>query len=345
MNVREYFGTKAQAGEVGIEIELEGNKFPKNLDKYWTSKADGSLRGNAIEYILIKPLSRNAYPKALEYLTNKQKEMGTTVKNTGNAGIHIHINVQEMSMIQVYNFICLYLMYEDLLIAFCGESREGNFFCLRAKDAEFLLSTLTSAAKAEYWENMDAGGRVRYASINVNALRKFGSLEFRGMRSPVDNDTIILWTEMLLKLKDCSKKYKTPQDIIKGFSRDGQEYFTEKVFGKYAKRIFMDFNWAEKLVEGMWRAQDIAYCRDWDILLNKKTKVRKKKKKGGLYDYEADAADLYREIREDMEGRQVVEVDVADLQPPRPARPPRPPRPAQAGRERYRIVNGRVEIV
>jgi len=343
MNVKDYFGPKAQAGEVGIEIELEGKNFPLKFSKYWTSKTDGSLRGNNIEYILTKPLARTVYPKALKYLTDMQDKNGTVVKNTGNAGIHVHINVQEMSMVQVYNFICLYLMYEDLLMAFCGESREGNFFCLRAKDAEYLIKVLTDVAKQEYWEGIDAGGNVRYASINVGALRKFGSLEFRGMRSPIDNDTLILWTEVLLKLKDCAKKYKTPKDIIEGFSRDGQEYFTEKVFGKYAKKIFRDYNWGEKLVEGMWRAQDIAYCRDWTTIPIEKVKPKKKKTPFAGYNFEeivaGDGANAYRRLNRAAAGWD--QPPEAAERPRRPARQGQPGRPQQYERDR----NGNIRIV
>lgn len=281
MKIRDLYDIKIQTGEIGIEIELEGSSFPTKLEKYWQAKPDGSLRGVSIEYILTKPLSRSTYAKALKYLTNEQEERGTTLKNTGNAGIHIHINVQEMSMVQVYNFICLYLIYEDILMSFCGESREGNFFCLRSKDAEYLLKVLIESAKEEHWGNF-RGGNLRYASINVGALSKFGSLEFRGMRSPTDNDTIILWVETLLKLKDAAKRYKTPKHVIEAFSIEGQEYFTKNIFGIFSKKIFKDYNWGEQLIEGMWRAQDVAYCRDWETLLNKKTSKKVKKKTSGF---------------------------------------------------------------
>lgn len=316
MKIRDLYGLKLELGEIGIEIELEGSKFPTKLEKYWQAKSDGSLRGVSIEYVLTKPLSRRDYARALKYLTNAQKERGTTLKNTGNAGVHIHINVQELNMVQVYNFICLYLIYEDMLMSFCGESREGNFFCLRSKDAEYLLKVLIESAKEEHWGNF-RGGNLRYASINVGALSKFGSLEFRGMRSPTDNDTIILWVETLLKLKDAAKRYKTPKHVIEAFSIEGQEYFTKKIFGIFSKKIFKDYNWGEQLIEGMWRAQDVAYCTDWETLLKKKTGKSVKKKIDINYwentgvvppgvvveDMIVDMEDMTVRVREDMANR------------------------------------------
>ncbi len=128
------------------------------------------------------------------------------------------------------NFASLYLIFEDILVKFCGESREGNFFCLRMKDAEYLLvGLLECMIRGDF--NSVIGGEYRYASLNMNALRKFGSLEFRGMRSPEDFMDIETWTNILLKLKDAAQEFETPREIIEQLSMDGVQQFTRKIFG------------------------------------------------------------------------------------------------------------------
>ncbi len=49
---------QASPREVGIEVEMEGEgMFIKGLD-YWEIKGDGSLRGEAAEFVLTRPWSR-----------------------------------------------------------------------------------------------------------------------------------------------------------------------------------------------------------------------------------------------------------------------------------------------
>jgi len=118
-------------GEVGIEIEVEGENLSQRLAKYWRVERDGSLRGGeAAEYVLIAPLKREEYKKALDYLAAAMKKRGAKIENSGRAGVHVHLNFQDVAARNVANMVCLYMMYEDALTNFCGDGRTGNLFCL-----------------------------------------------------------------------------------------------------------------------------------------------------------------------------------------------------------------------
>ena len=110
--VRELFGTNHTKGEVGLEIEMEGTNLHIDEDLgFWRGEADGSLRGDeSIEYVLRKPVPRNQVAKALDELYVALREQEATIDMTHRTSVHVHINVQQLEVNEVYNFICLYLL-------------------------------------------------------------------------------------------------------------------------------------------------------------------------------------------------------------------------------------------
>lgn len=264
MSLRAHLGCAENPyGEVGIEIEVEGRNLPDTgrLGKYWRVETDNSLRGESREFVLAKPIARNKVQDALAEIQTAYKELGTKVNDSYRAGIHVHVNCQDMNARQLINFVFLYLMYEDCLINFCSESRRGNHFCLRASEANYLPRLI-----ADCIANGDlrafATNDIRYSGINLAALHKFGSVEFRALESTQDWDKIQAWTDILLCLKDAAYTFECPTDIVGGFSVDGFEAFSSKIFGKKLPVIQNLLN-EEYLYEGVRNIQFAAYSREW----------------------------------------------------------------------------------
>jgi len=248
-------------GDVGIEIEVEGENLPW-CEKFWKNEEDGSLRGpETREYVLSKPMTLKEARVALKYLDAQYKEKDSVVHDSVRAGVHVHINVQKLNMIELYNFMTLYLVLEEVLVKFCGPYREGNLFCLRACDAEYLLDQLQLSAETKRFDNL-VSDQLRYASMNVKALGTYGSLEFRAMRGTRDLDLIYKWAEVLLSLREAALTYENPQKIIEGFSEGQARGFLRQVLGQDAE-LFMFDGYERMLCDGMRNAQDVAYCVDW----------------------------------------------------------------------------------
>ena len=249
-------------GDVGIEIEVEGERLPK-LDKYWKNEHDGSLRGpENIEYVLERPMSLKDARIALKYLSVQYNKNDAVVHDSVRAGVHVHINVQDLNIIELYNFMTLYLILEEVLVKHCGQFREGNLFCLRACDADYLLGQLQNAAEDKNFRAL-VTDQLRYASMNVKALGTYGSLEFRAMRGTRDLDVIYNWAETLLNLREVAKRYESPEKIIEGFSEGEARSFLENAIGERAEEFMFD-GFERMLCDGMRRAQDVAYCVDWN---------------------------------------------------------------------------------
>lgn len=250
-------------GDVGIEIEVEGERLPRT-DKYWKMEADGSLRNDpeSMEYVLAKPSTLDQARIALKYLNVMYNKHDTIVHDSVRAGVHVHINVQELNIIELYNFMTVYIILEDLLTKYCGEFREGNLFCLRSGDAEYLLMMLAKAAQTKRF-NMLVTDDLRYASMNVKALGTYGSLEFRAMRGTRDLDTIYKWAEILLNLREVAKTFTDPNDVVNGFSEGDADIFLDRCLGANADMFREYSGWERMIGQGMRRAQDVAFATKW----------------------------------------------------------------------------------
>lgn len=257
-------------GDVGIEIEVEGKRLPydKVKRKYWRVESDGSLRGEGIdtacEFVLAEPMSLVKAKEALSHLDEAYAANKSKVNDSPRAGVHVHVNCQRLTLLELYNFITAYLIFENCLVSFCGPDREGNLFCLRAKDAEYLIYSLCRALETGDYRRTLSTDELRYASMNVRALGCYGSLEFRAMRGTRDMDRIALWAEMLVNLRDSAAKFQNPVEMIMESSEGGFEALAEKLFGENASVIYSQPDWQAKAVEGMRRAQEVAFSGDWE---------------------------------------------------------------------------------
>ena len=259
MTPLEYFGYRKRAGEVGIEIEVEGSNIFVNKMEHWKVIRDGSLRGKeSAEYVLTSPVKRKEIPKVLKYIKNIWKENGCLInENSPRTSVHAHINVQDVSFSNIINYFCLYSIFEEALVKFCGTEREGNLFCLRLKDADSLIDALVYIIKKQNWKNLSTD-TIRYASLNMAAIPKYGSMEFRAMRGTTDISLIQTWVYLLLRLKDQALNFNKASDIVSLLSQSGEEQFLYTILGKYADMIhFPNIN--RSIREGVRRIQEIAY--------------------------------------------------------------------------------------
>jgi len=244
--------------DIGIEIEMEGLRLPDNPPKWWRISYDGSLRGHAKEYILLNPCHRKRTKKRLDELRKSFEKNGSELKPSDRCGVHIHVNCQKMTNEEVMNFSIVYLILENILVKWCGETREGNLFCLRASDAEYIIKALVEAKEYGNFKNMQKND-FRYASLNFSSLSKYGSLEFRAMPAEKDFKRIQLWIEMLLAIKDYSLRFQNLFGIIEDISFNGGRRFVKMVLGESLFKKVQCNNINREVLEGVRRIQQVIY--------------------------------------------------------------------------------------
>lgn len=233
--IHELLGKKPLNGDVGIEIEAEGEHMKAVDTKYWLTCDDGSLRGRypdqRAEFVLVNPIPISVVKAAVTELTKLQE--AAKINFSFRTSVHVHVNVMELTEKQVLNMVYTYMLLEEPLMNFCGKERKGNRFCLRLQDAEGLLDTVLEFSK-KGWKYLPPENQIRYAAVNLGALHKYGSVEFRGMRGTMDVATITTWANALVCLRTFAVNQENPQAIFDLFLDNTPEEFLRLVLGKFA---------------------------------------------------------------------------------------------------------------
>lgn len=230
--VVDYLHLKHTDGEIGIEVEMEvDDTIPHMASGPWRRDTDGSLRGYSYEWVLKSPVSRSKVLPALRLLKNHLKKSDTEIYDTIRAGVHVHLNMQENTIGEVFKFLMLYYAFETVLVRYCGENREGNLFCMRVRDAEVIPIALADAI-AENKITSLRSDNFRYSSINLQSLFQYGSLESRSLATPTNLLKIKEWVDILLALKDYSKNIESCWDSISKISGLGPREWLLEVFGQ-----------------------------------------------------------------------------------------------------------------
>ena len=262
-NIRTIFGHNVTQGTYGIEVEVEGDNLPPQVNGF-DRTADGSLRGESAEFVFKGPASKSLAIKRINALYKAYADRGTVLRNSYRCSVHVHMNVQEFSMSRVATLFILYAMFEEYLVRYCGPHREGNMFCLRLKDAEEPVDTFLSCLARKRFDGLNSD-RLRYAAINLAALGKYGSLEFRAMRGPDTAQEIIDWVNLLDCLRVASGRFTSPVDLVEHISLLGSHALAEEVFGDLLGTLPLDGDWGEVIFENMRMVQDIAYIPRYPV--------------------------------------------------------------------------------
>lgn len=227
---------KALDGDVGIEIECEGKNLRVVEGKYWNTESDGSLRGHfpdtAAEYVLKKPINIKEVVPALEELQAELKN--AKLDFSYRTSVHVHVNVQDLTNDELMNFMYVYMLLEEPMVNFCGRERKGNRFCLRISDAEGFMFSLNEVFRKGVGEAIRLPENdIRYSSMNIASIHKYGSVEFRAMRGTMDVETINIWCNALISLREFSKRFKEPKDIVRAFLDHDPKDFMKEALGEY----------------------------------------------------------------------------------------------------------------
>lgn len=255
--VRSIYGFNKTLGTYGVEVEVEGDNLPA-ASVGFIKEHDGSLRGESAEYVFKGPVSKKGAVNRINNLYKAYEETGTKVRNSYRCSVHVHMNVQEFTMTQVANLFVLYATFEEYLVKYCGEHREGNLFCLRLSDAEYTVQTfIKGLVKGRY--DLFQSDNLRYAAINIAALAKYGSMEFRAMRGTDSAKDIIDWINLLDCLHVAARKFKNPLEIVEQASLRGCDVLADDIFGDLLELLPLEGNWADVMFENIRMVQDVAY--------------------------------------------------------------------------------------
>ena len=243
MKVHNAVGRDSLVGDVGIEIEVEGAGLPDKKFRFWKTTVDGSLRGESLEYVTKGPVQRENVFAALNELNIEFAKKQSVLNFSFRTSVHTHINVLDMEVEELLTLIYIYYLFEEALITYAGPERKGNRFCLRLRDSEALIDLIVNLfknnghmlkVKSAQNEAENYGEQVRYGSLNLASILKFGSLEIRALRGTSDPQIIIPWVETLLNMREFAIKFGSPLKVKQYIVKFGVEKLFKSMFKEHA---------------------------------------------------------------------------------------------------------------
>lgn len=270
MQVDKMFPVVFHEGEIGLELEVESkkNRLPLISDNMWTTKNEGSLRNFGMEYVSIGALWNNVEKAKHIHNLIKKLPIKDVDKDSPRTSLHVHVNVQKYSIEQLYTLMCAYWLFENILVKFSGPEREGNHFCLRLSDAEYLMKQVLKDLKANtHFHTMRVNRHLRYSAMNLASIPMFGSVEFRSMRGTVDPDLIDFWSSELHLLCFRAKKlFTNPAELMDRYFALSKEEFMSAFFStEFCRHLKAIKNWKDLISENEGLLCELAYVKDWSI--------------------------------------------------------------------------------
>lgn len=230
--VANYIGLHEHKGNLfGLELELEGlNVAMQDVAcRGWNRKYDGSLRGEAIEYVSAGPKTLDDTKKMVTELFEKFKENNVKLKDSIRTSTHVHLNFSDKIIKSVVNFFALFTLLEEVLQYYSGEDRKGNLFCISSREAEGIVGILAAAVgKCNF--GAFAGDRYKYAACNLSTLYKFGTVEIRTMKGATSAEHVNAWVDILNDMYEYSLKMKSPASLVDDLSILGAEGLMQTIF-------------------------------------------------------------------------------------------------------------------
>lgn len=273
MDTLKYYQTRAlrapKTGDVGVEIEVEAEALlPEVNSKGWKTKEEGSLRGVGREYVTTKPMSIGVLRERLDYIEDRiRRESVGLQEGSPRTSVHVHVNITDQELPHIWNQVVAFWLFENVLVRYCGEEREGNLFCLRLKDSEGIIADVFRDLKSKVPFVSFVPDNTRYAAQNLAALEQFGSIEYRSMRGTVSAELIYEWASELVNLRNNSRMFSNPIELMDTYYRtEKPSDFMYRFFSReFVARLKVNYRDIDDLIEeNLGAVIPVAYHHDWD---------------------------------------------------------------------------------
>lgn len=259
MNIREFhkLETPQSFGHLGLELETEYRRpilddVMRKIPVGWTATNDNSLRNHGIEYVTNGATRIEDKEKLLKSLFDFVKTY-PYIEGSPRTSFHVHVNILDMPVLNMYTGLVAYWLLEDLLFEMCGPYRKGNLFCLPLKATTGVVSAvLEDVSRTRRFASFPQDS-YKYGAVNLAALYRYGSLEFRGMDGSLDLERKSKWIDILYYImNNAGRVFGTPKNMLDFIyetvfiSKKSPVAFIDTLFGdnkdllKYVKSLIKD---------------------------------------------------------------------------------------------------------
>ena len=208
---------------LGLEIEVEhvnrGVDWVRSTD-LWNVVGDGSLRDQGAEFVST-PLTVDELLPAVEKYYEFASDLG--YKASIRTSTHVHINMQQYTLQQVGAVCALYSVVEPILFDILGQDRDECTYCVpwyRARGQATVARSMLGRRDLSRVRMEIDSGTCKYTALNLAALIRFGTLEFRAAPTFEDKMPLLSWVDTIMRLVDIGVEHKTAVTVVKAADRD-----------------------------------------------------------------------------------------------------------------------------
>jgi len=275
---------------IGVEVEAEHiMSRPQLLNtSFWDIKNDGSLRDGGREFVFKYPMFGKDAENALRNLEQSLDDLrrqyvgrqAEVPKYSHRTSVHVHVDIRDMSPIQLFSMIQNYVIFEKILFNFIeretGVDRTESPFTVPYWECPInylaswqdIFDLQERDNEQEYiqevnrvLEHISMGAGFKYSACNFNTVFNIGTIEFRQMAGTHNFELLDKWVRILLYLKKFSMEHTAdPEQILMNVSAGGPDNYVRECFRELADDLyFPDID--REVYRGVRRAQDMVYIR------------------------------------------------------------------------------------
>lgn len=200
--------------------------------------SDGSLNISGAMELCTSPARGSSFVEEITEICEGLKGSGGSVNKT--CGLHIHVNVREMTTEQIVQIILAYTRCEPALYTLVARSRRNDHYSKALVQAFGVQKIRHIFDKGTYKEKMDKIDAMIYGSIevardvkrrrakycdaryhglNINSLPLHGTLEFRHHQGTTNPHKILMWGAVVSSIVRFGAEHsETEIKAIKGSS-------------------------------------------------------------------------------------------------------------------------------
>jgi len=209
---------------VGVEVELENASLRSGI-RMWEMHEEGSLKNDGREWVFARPYAGEDVVAAVSNLVSAYE--GKQVVCGPDGSVHVHVDVTDLTMDQLFRMLNLSFMFEPLLFDWMSPERGTNQFCQKLGNNSRRASSICNAI-ATGTTTGDVNGAVvalsnqsyKYSATNTSRLRDLGTVEYRFHRSCCDYDGLIRLINAVCCLKEAARDTRwdaiSPHRDVKG---------------------------------------------------------------------------------------------------------------------------------
>lgn len=196
----------------------------------WSIVGDGSLYDGPTGFVgveVVSPVldtSKATDLTALRRICAALQDIGCMVDE--HCGLHVHVDTQDMSAADIKRIFGRYSQYEEQIDRFMPTNRRGQLYY--AKSGKPMVGQVfavdTKAALARV-----LGGE-RYWRVNLDALQRHGTIEFRQHSGTINFETIMRWVSFLTQFITASSAVHAPAKVRGRKPKTGMAAGCQKVF-------------------------------------------------------------------------------------------------------------------